>query len=235
MRLRAAGEAGEVARGDAVLARIALWVIAAALLSGPIGAGIALVGSGGGAWVDAATYAARYRRLEQVPFWFGFLFIGAWLAFFARLAAHAEPADRMRALAALAVAAAYAAMIATNYTLQIGYVPQLAARADPAVAYLTMANPESVAWVLEMFGYAMLGAACWVAAPLFRDAPRGATIVALLRTNGIVNIAGAVAMEFGADWLLAPIGVAAYLLWNGLVVGTMAVIAVAFRPRPVAT
>lgn len=45
--------------------------------------------------------------------------------------------------------------------------------AQPVFPPLTMVNPESFAWSLEMFGYAAMRVATWLLAPAFGGSRRG--------------------------------------------------------------
>jgi hypothetical protein len=217
--------------GDWTLRLAAVAIIVTALLSGPIGSAVSIYGSQP-PWTDGQAYISHFRSIEQAPFWFGFLFVAAWIALFGRLTALAPESYRTRAIAMMAAATIYAAIISLNYTLQVAYVPLLVRMGDPTVAYLTMTNPASVGWALEMFGYGALGVACWLAAPLFGgEGARRRAIVMLMGANAVVNIGSAIATAVNVAWLMTPVGLAAYLFWNALVVATMAVIAVEFRRR----
>src|SRR5579871_5419807 len=120
--------------GDRALAQAAVGIGLGALLSGPVGLLATLIAPQP-SWTDAATFITHFRAWHQIPFWLGFVFIGAWIALSARLAAIVPDAWRAQALAALAVTAIYAAMVTLNYTLQVAYVPLAVATRDPNVAY----------------------------------------------------------------------------------------------------
>ncbi len=215
----------------AAVARAALGVAGGAILSGPIGLAFAAAVPQP-AWKDAETFAASFHPLQQAPFWFGFVLLSACVAFVARAAARAGAPHRARANAALISTGAFAAMIGVNYALQVAYVPHAARTHDPAVAYFAFANPGSIAWALEMFGYAAFGVATWLVAPLFRDGPRGRAIGALLVANGVVSIFGAVATAVDLTWVQTGPGIACFAGWNVLLVVTMGLVAFAYRPRP---
>lgn len=218
--------------GDAVLFWSAIAVGAGALLSGPLGLLVTFIDAQP-PWSDAATYVASYRWWHQLPYWFGFGFVAAWVALTARLAALAPASRRTRTISALVAIAIYGAIISLNYTLQVAIVPAMVAGGDAAVGYLTMVNPVSIGWGIEMFGYGALGVSNLLAAPLFPESPGGLRpwIVRLMVLNGLVDIASAVAISIEMTWLLTPAGLAAYLFWNLLVVGTAAAIAIAYRPK----
>jgi hypothetical protein len=83
-----------------------------------------------------------------------------------------------------------------------------------------------------MFGYAAFGAATWLVAPLFRDGPRGRAIAALLVANGAASIASAVVTAVDLTWVQSGPGIACFAGWNVLLVVTMGLVAVAYRPGP---
>jgi hypothetical protein len=217
--------------GDRTLFWAAGWVLAGALLSGPLGLVVTLFDPQP-VWTDARTFIDHYRPWHQTPFWFGFVFIAAWVALNSRLAAIAPDAQRGTGFAALVGTAIYGAMIATNYMLQVAYVPLAVATSDSNVSYATMANPASLAWALEMFGYGALGVANWLTADLFPEGPpQRRWVVRLMYANGVVGVFGPVMIAIDVRWVQTATGLTAYLGWNVLVVVTAATIATVYRPR----
>ena len=87
----------------------------------------------------------------------------------------------------------------------------------PIVAALTMSNPASLAWALEMWGYGVLGVAAWLIAPVFagRGLERWTRSIYVL--NGVVSVLGALATAIVPGWALTTAGVASFVAWNGLV------------------
>jgi hypothetical protein len=214
---------------DRALAVSAALVVAGAVLSGPFGMLLATVHPQP-PWRDAATYAARFHPLQQAPFWFGLLLLAACIFFVVRCTVVAAERHRTRRQAALVSVAIYGAMVGTNYTLQIAWVPQLARAHDPLLAYVTMANPGAAAWALEMFGYGALGVATWLLAPLFRAARCGRWIAGLFVANGMVSVAGAVITGLDLPWVMSVPGLVSFAAWNVLLVVAMVLCAVAYWP-----
>jgi hypothetical protein len=214
---------------DARLAFAAVLVAAATILSGPVGLLVAQIHPQP-AWKDAATFAASFHPLQQVPFWFGLVLLAACVFFVVRVVVVAGEHHRSRALGALISVAVYAAMVGTNYTLQVAWVPQLARAGDPMVAHLTMTNPGAAAWALEMFGYGALGAATWLLAPMFRAARFGRWIMWLLIANGVVSVASAIITGVDLPWVMTLPGLVCFGAWNILLVAAMALCAIAFVP-----
>lgn len=228
-----AGSSAHDDSGPDNAASLAGWLVAAAaMLSGPIGFAIASARPQP-AWTDAATYAAHAHPLQQVPFWAGFALVGASVLLIARLASLGFEHHRTRALGAVAAVGVYAAIITVNYALQVAYVPAAARADDPALAYVTMTNPNAPAWVLEMFGYAILGVATFLAAPLVRGAGvRRRWIRGLLRANGVISAGGAVATAVKLSWVQSLAGLASFLGWNVLLAATAVLIGLEYAPRP---
>jgi hypothetical protein len=205
----------------------ALLVIPALLLSGPAGALVAWWLHPQPEWRDVATFAAHYHPIQLLPYACGFVLVGA-CAWFVTSAIGLGGRPRPAALVATSV---FAALITFNYSMQLGFVPA-AARADSELAgALAMANPHSIAWVLEMTGYAAFGVATWIVAPVFAGGGRARWIRGLLVANGAVSVASALATYVSTAWIMTPVGVASYALWNALVIAAMVLVALEARRR----
>lgn len=216
---------------DYPLALSALLVAAGALLSGPIGFALTLLHPQP-RWTDAATFAAHAHPLQQLPYWLGFGLLAACVMFVARIASLAWETHRTRAMIALVLVTIYGAVIAINYALQVAYVPLLARSASPLLGYVTMANPEAPTWLLEMFGYGVLGVATWLVAPLFGLHGRRRWIRMLHVANGVLSVAGAVGCAWGMAWLQTTPGLVAYLAWNAVFIAGALLVAIEYRPLP---
>jgi hypothetical protein len=207
-----------------------LAILIAAPLSGPIGFAIVNAVAPQPPWRGAAAFVAAYHPIQALPFAFGFALVGAFLALHVAILATARPEGRVPALAALAFAIVFAALISLNYIAQTAVVPAAVRRGDTAlIAALTMANPSSLGWAIEMFGYGFLGLASLCAAPVF-----GATRVqraarVLLAANGVASVGSAVATAVDCSWLLTPVGLGLYLGWNGLVLAMAVLLMLVFR------
>jgi hypothetical protein len=215
---------------DPPLAVAGLLVATTALLSGPVGFALTLLRPQP-PWTDAATFAAHAHPLQQAPYWLGFGLLASSIMLVARLGSLAWERHRTRAMMALVLVAIYGALITINYALQVAYVPLLARTASPVLGYVTMANPEAPTWLLEMFGYGVLGVATWLLAPLFGEFGRRRWIRRLLVANGAISVAGALACAGGLSWLQTVPGLVAYLGWNAVFIAAALVIAVEYRPR----
>src|SRR3954471_15170115 len=94
-------------QGDRTLAFSAAMIVAGALLSGPIGMLVARLHPQP-PWRDAATFAAHFHPLQQVPFWFGLLLLASCVFFVVRCAVVVGQRYQTRRLAALVSVGTYA-------------------------------------------------------------------------------------------------------------------------------
>lgn len=215
-------------RRDAVT-RSAIAMIAGILLSGPLALLVVALVHPQPAWRDAATFADAFHPVQLLPYAFGFLLIGGCIALVASLAAIAPGP---RANLALALAAAFGALILLNYILQTTFVPALVRPFHddqaPLVAALTMVNPRSLAWALEMWGYAVLGVALWLLAGVLHSRAVAIAIAA----NGIVSLAGGVLTALLPGWEITVAGGIAFAAWNALMIVLGILVIVAVRRRP---
>ncbi|HYJ09571.1 MAG TPA: hypothetical protein VEX18_11195 [Polyangiaceae bacterium] len=135
----------------------------------------------------------------------------------------AEPRLKARTTLAQLFAAAFAVFIFLNYVIQVAFVPVLVrpfeAEHGALLAALTMSNPTSLTWGLEMWGYGLLGVATWLCADVLRSASRvSRAAAACFVANGPISILGAFATAWSPSWLMKPVGLVAFGLWNLLVV-----------------
>lgn len=168
-------------------------------------------------WVDVATFATHYRPIQTLPYLLGYVLLAGFVLFAAACHAGAPPELRVRTSAALIFTTVYAALVFANYTIQLGYIPRLLPERPPLLAQLTMVNPSSFAWFLEMFGYAAMGVATWLVAPAFRGSRRADVIRNLLAANGVVSIVGAACTALFDRWVFSAAGLASFMAWNALV------------------
>jgi len=94
------------------------------------------------------------------------------------------------------------------------------------VSALTMANPASFAWFLEMFGYAAMGVATWLLADAFGGSRRGDVVRYLLIANGMLSIIGAACTALFDRWVFSTAGLISFAGWNLLVAVCFLLIAV---------
>lgn len=174
-------------------------------------------------WIDLATYARHYSPMQAVPFLFGLVLLSGLVLFVAEACALAWEGHRARVFTASIFTAAGVALVGFNYALQLAYVPA-ALGGDPGlVPAFVMANPVSVFWALELFGYGAIGGAAWLLAPVFVG-PSRAWIRRLLAMNGVMSLLGPAMAVVDLAWVMTPVGFAIYGAWNILMLVLMALV-----------
>ena len=214
---------------DATLHRSALIIIAASLL-GPGWVFVDAAVRHPVPWTDAATWAAGYRWFMAVPPLLGFPLLYGFVLFVAGARRLDEQrGGRVDPVPVLLLTAIYGALVAFNYIANAFYVGQASSSDLGAVSALSVANPRSLCWAIELSAYGVLGMVTWLVAPTFREEW---AVALLLRTNGVVSVACAAVALFDLAWVQTPIGLAFYAAWNLLVVVLMVLVARAFRSTP---
>lgn len=204
----------------------AVLVVVGALLSGPIAMLIVSLTAPQPAWLDVAVFADHYHPIQVLPYALGYILLVGFVLFAASCHALAARDLRLRTSAALVFAAIYASLVFTNYTIQLGFIPRVIHSRPDYVATLTMANPASFAWFLEMFGYAAMGVATWLVAPGFRGSRRADVVRYLLIGNGIVSIVAAACTASFDRWVFSPFGLVSFAAWNVLIAVCFLLIAI---------
>lgn len=155
---------------------------------------------------------------------FGFLIL---IASLSRLAK--TELDKAWSTLAVIFGALYAVLIGRNYIVQIVYIPVIIESNTQLAGLLTMVNPESISWIMEMFGYGFLGISIWFLVPVFKTTGRQKLVRILIFINGLASILGAVITVFDITWVLSPIGLLNYVGWNLLILALMVFIFLEFR------
>jgi hypothetical protein len=204
----------------------AIITIAGILLSGPIGVLLTLIRPQP-QWKDEITFVANYHYVQTLPYVFGFILIIGFTLFIStsfRLASTGT--QKILRITANIFTAVYAALVGLNYAIQIGLVPALIKSNEQLAGLFTMANPNSIGWILEMFGYGFLGVATILISPVFRKGLRMKLIRYLLIANGVISILGAAATAFGTSWLMEWPGIVSVVVWNILILVIMVLVIV---------
>ena len=184
-------------------------------------------------WTDAETFARHYHWLQALPYFGGFFLVGGLVATMASLSVLAPPEQKAGATTALIFTAAFAALVFLNYVIQTTFVPNLArhysAENANVIAALSMVNPSSLAWALEMWAYGFLGIGHLLIAPVFsRGGIERATAI-LFVVNGVSSAAAALWTAVEPGWMMTSTGAVAYTTWNVLVLVMVSGALVVFR------
>lgn len=215
--------------------RAAVATLLGIVLSGPVAVAVVNVTHPQPPWRDAETFAHHVHPMQVLPYAGGILLVGALVVLVASIHASARPRDKAVTSAALAVTGAFAAFICFNYVAQTTFVPDLARRYDPAnaalIAALSMSNPRSLAWAIEMWGWGLFGVATWLIAPVFDRSRLERAAAAMSRANGAVSVAGALWTVARPGWVMTPPGLAAFAAWNVLLAALAILLFIVFGRR----
>jgi hypothetical protein len=205
------------------------------LLSGPLAVAVVNLTHPQPSWDGAALFARSYHPIQMLPYAGGIVLVAALVMLVSSLHAVAAREQRVHATGALVLTAAFASFILFNYVVQTTFIPDLARHYDgasaPIIATLSMANPRSLAWGIEMWGWGFLGVATWLVAPVFRgSALERATRWAFV-SNGPLSVVGGLATVAWPGWVLTSAGLVLFAVWN-LLLAAMALLALlTFRRR----
>lgn len=208
----------------------ALLTILGIIISGPLGVYIVSLVQPQPAWVDVETFVQNYHPIQRLPFAGGFLLIFGFTLFIsASTIIEATTRQKLYKILSLIFVTLFTVFIGTNYMFQLAYIPQILQTQPGIISVLSMFNPQSLAWVFEMFGYGFLGLSTWFIAGVFRGNKLLNTIRYLLILNGLMSIAGAIFTVINTNWLMATSGLISYGLWNLLILVIMVLVFIEIR------
>ncbi|HVY38524.1 MAG TPA: hypothetical protein VHM31_11330 [Polyangia bacterium] len=215
--------------------RAAVGALLGVVVSGPIAVAIVNVTHPQPPWRDAESFARHVHPIQLLPYAGGLLLVAALVVLIASIHASARARDQALTGAALVATGAFAAFIFFNYVAQTTYLPDLARRYEPVnaplIAALSMSNPRSLAWAIEMWGWGLFGVATWLVAPVFDRSKLERVAALTARANGVVSAAGALWTAARPGWVMTPPGLAAFAAWNVLLAALATLIFVAFGRR----
>jgi hypothetical protein len=197
-------------------------LIAGIVLSGPISMFVVNAVRMQPPWQDAQTLAANYHPIQTLPFFAGFLLVLGSGLLIATLYLLAEEKDKAVALLAVICAAAFTSLIFFNYVCQTTFIPALLVdygpKYDAIITAFSFTNGRSLCWAIEMWGYALLGVATWLLAPVFNRDWVERTTAWLMILNGVISVAGGFITAVNLSWVMTPLGMINYIAWNVLMV-----------------
>lgn len=216
------------------LARVgAIATLAGIVTSGPLAVALVEWTHPQPAWRSAEVFVEHQHWVQWLPYAGGIVLVAGLVTLVAALHASARPRERAFTSIALVFVSVYASFVFLNYVLQTTFVPSLASGYSPMdgplLAALTMANPRSLAWGIEMWGYAFLGVATWLVAPVFRGGRLERATAIAFALNGPLSIAGAIATVFAPGWEMTAGGLVAFGVWNALLVAMASLVLVVTR------
>lgn len=213
----------------------ALGALLGVLLSGPVAVALVNATHPQPPWRDAELFARHYHAVQLLPYAGGIFLVAALVILVSSIHAAARDSAKARTAAALVFTGAFAAFIFFNYVAQTTFVPDLARRYEPEsapiITTLSMSNPRSLAWGIEMWGWALLGIATCLVAPVFEGSKLERAANLTFAANGPMSVAGALWTIARPGWVMTPAGLAAFAAWNVLLAAMAALAFFAFRDR----
>jgi hypothetical protein len=213
----------------------ALGSLLGVFLSGPLTVALVSATHPQPPWRDAALFARSYHVVQSVPYLGGIVLVSALVVLISSLHVVGRRTAPAAMNAALIFTGVFAAFIFFNYVAQTTFLPTLARHYDPSnaalISALSMSNPTSLAWGMEMWGWGFLGVATWLASVVFGSGGVERAARLAFAANGPVSVVGALWTTIRPGWVMTSAGLAAFALWNVLL-AAMAVLAfLAFRRR----
>ncbi|MEY4579467.1 MAG: hypothetical protein RL701_4170 [Pseudomonadota bacterium] len=186
-------------------------------------------------WVDARTYVEHFHPLQLLPFFAGFILIAGFFGLIISVSALSGPEHRLSRCCAVASATVFAALITVNYAVQVSFIPGLVQRYEASdasvLAALSMARPGSLAWTLELWGYAWMGLASWLVAPFFVGGRLEQFTRRMFVLNGVVSLCTPWLSCVTSEWMTQWYGILAFGLWNAVALAMSVGAFFAFRNR----
>ncbi len=210
-------------------------VIVGIVISGPLAVALVEATHPQPAWSSPEVLVEHFHPIQVVPYPGGIVLVGGLVLLMASLHALARPAHRAWANAALVLTAVFAAMIFLNYVVQSAFVPALVRDYDPRnaslLAAVSMVNPRSLTWAIEMWGWGFFGVATAVVAVVFD----GDGVERAARTSFVLNapvsVIGALATTLWPGWPMTTAGLVSFASWNVLLLAMAALAGLALRAR----
>ena len=120
-------------------------------------------------WNGPVLFVDNFHRIQTLPFYFGLLLATGSILMLVSIRLLAK--RQATALAALIFMSIGAALVIFNYVTQTTFIPAIVTtytpEIGPVLTTLSMSNPNSLSWALEMWGYGLMGLGTWFAAGFF--------------------------------------------------------------------
>jgi len=188
------------------------------LTSGPLAVLVVALVQPQPLWDGPDLFVDSFHRIQTLPFYFGFLL--AMGSIMMLVSVYLLSKKRATALTALIFMSIGAAFVIFNYVTQTTFIPAVVrtytAELGSVLTTLSMSNPSSLPWALEMWGYGLIGLGTWLAAGFFGTSRLEKIAKALFILNGIVSVFGAVIASIDLAGVFSIAGLIGYGVWNVL-------------------
>jgi hypothetical protein len=188
------------------------------LTSGPLAVLVVALVQPQPLWNGPVLFVDNFHRIQTLPFYFGFLLAMGSIMMLVSISLLAK--KRATALVALIFMSIGAAFVIFNYVTQTTFVPAVVnaytSELGPVLTTLSMSNPNSLPWALEMWGYGLMGLGTWFAAGFFGTSRLERIAKTLFIVNGVLSVFGAVIASIDLGGVFSTAGLAGYVIWNVL-------------------
>ena len=169
-------------------------------------------------WNGPDLFVDNFHRIQTLPFYFGLLLAAGSILMLVSIRLLAK--RQATALAALIFMSIGAALVIFNYVTQTTFIPAIVTtytpEIGPVLTTLSMSNPNSLSWALEMWGYGLMGLGTWFAAGFFGTTRLERIAKALFILNGVFGVFGASMASIDLGGVFSTAGMVGYGLWNVL-------------------
>jgi len=167
-------------------------------------------------WDGPTLFIESFHRIQTLPFYFGFLLATGSILMLVSVCLLSK--WRASALTALIFMSIGAAFVILNYVTQTTFVPAFvkaySPELGPVIAMLSMSNPSSLSWAVEMWGYGFMGLGTWVASGFFGTSRLERIAKSLFKLNGVASVFGALMASINLVGVFSTAGLVGYGIWN---------------------
>lgn len=155
-----------------------------------------------GEWSGIEAYARDFDSLQMAQLLPVLLLVPTVVVLMSSIHTVAPDNRKVYSRIGVALAGVYAAIIATNYMLQLFVVRLNVLNGDlEGLSLIAMANPSSVFVALEAIGYGIFGLVMLFTGSVFTGAKLESWIRGLLVVSGLTGVLGAIAAALGREML----------------------------------
>jgi len=167
-------------------------------------------------WDGPDVFVANFHRIQTLPFYFGFLLATGSIMMLVSICLLSK--RRATAVVALIFMSVGATLVIFNYVTQTTFIPAIVDAYTPeqgaVLAALSMSNPNSLPWALEMWGYGIMGLGTWLAAGFFGASRLEKIAKTLFVLNGVLSVLGALIASIHLGGVFSTAGLVGYGIWN---------------------
>jgi len=190
--------------------------LAGLIASGPVAFALVMRLAPQPEWTSSHVFVQHYNVLQNLPYFLGFLIvIGISMLSASHYLESRNSAFEVTQVLALIATVMFACFALFNYVIQTTFIHNLATHYnehfDSAIEALSMSNPMSICWAIEMWGYAFMGVATWLWSTLYAG---NRMLRNLLMANGIISLICPFITILNVYWVLTMPGLIGYFLWN---------------------